>query len=146
MKKLLFAMTIVLLLSSCAAVPTYLERTSFLNYETYNKLGVFISESNSVSFEYTPLGSISTTVLSGNAKEVVGKVVYQNEIYGNDEKDKIVKVWKTADTDSALSMAVAEVKKQGGNGLINLKIQPITENIKGTIHYGFLVTGMAIKK
>lgn len=55
--------------------------------------------------------------------------------------------WKVASPEDALEAAVAQVASKGGDELINIKITPTTEiDASKTTRFGFLVTGMAIKR
>jgi uncharacterized protein YbjQ (UPF0145 family) len=54
-----------LILSGCTARRPYLEITSSIDYSEYTKSGFFFTESNSVSFDYTPIGKVTATITSG---------------------------------------------------------------------------------
>jgi uncharacterized protein YbjQ (UPF0145 family) len=76
----------------------YAEYSSTLNYNEFK--GLFISEANSVSFEYEPLGSVNSVVESGYRKR------------------KYIR----ATAEDALYVLCKEAEKNGANGIINLKI------------------------
>ncbi|WP_304649350.1 hypothetical protein [uncultured Duncaniella sp.] len=144
---ILAMIVVAFLFASCSQKILYTESVGFVDYSTYLNEGIFLTESNSVNFEYDAIGSVSAVVYSGDAVVSQSEQVDKNEIYGERTKVKNKVGWKAASPDDALNAAVAQVRKQGGNGLINIKITPTTEidNAK-RVRTGFLITGMAIKR
>lgn len=135
-----------LFLVSCSPKMPYMASTNYVDYKAYTEQGIFLTESNSVSFDYTPLGSVSVTVLSGNVVDLRRSKYAHQDLNGErDDMEKYNK-WKSADVNDAIAMAVEKVKEMNGNGLINLQVQPITEIVNKVTRSGYLVTGMAIKK
>lgn len=113
---LIFAMAV---LTSCS-VP-YIKAIGYIDYTMYDN-GFFVTESNSVSFKYESLGSISALVLSG----------YQD--------GKYVRAYAQDGVTAIVEKAMGE----RANGVINLKFYPYTDFT--TKQSGFFVTGMAIRK
>lgn len=141
MKKTLFmivAMVAMLMMSSCSPL-TFEQNAGYIDYSAFP--GIFITESNSVSFEYQPIGSLYAEEISGQY-QVVKKKVGNNEIYG-DEYAVVEGKYRYADPQSALAYAVQKVKQMGGNGIINLKINSAKSEDKRRMYY---VTGMVIKR
>lgn len=137
MKKILMLCTLALaILTSCGSLPKlqFEQNAGYIDYNAFP--GMFISESNSVSFEYQPIASLYADELSGEYK-VVKKKVGTNEIYG-DEYAITDDGYRRANPQSALAFAIEKAKAMGGNGIINLKIQKIER--------GYSVTGMVIRR
>lgn len=146
MKKFFIIALVSVILTGCSSSIPYVVDASFIDYSVYSKNGVFLTESNSVNFEYEPVGSVSSTVFSGNIKGVKKSSFIDEELYTKESTERCNK-WKKADVRDAISQLVEVAKNQGANGIINLKIQPISEKTsENTYRTGFLVTGMAIKK
>ena len=98
-----------------------------LDYSEYSKNGFFITESNSVSFDYTPLATVVVTM----QRRVDEEWVYVNgTMCRSENRPTAAKV---------LNKAVEEAKQLGANALINLKLEPLNTT-------GIMLTGMAIKK
>ena len=97
MKRILFIFIAVISLNSCGMM-RYAEYSTTLKYTGYGDF--FFTESNSVSFEYEPVGNVSSMVVSGYIKSK--------------------RVEATA--DDALEVLYNEAKKNRANGVINLKI------------------------
>lgn len=136
------------LLTSCAPKILYTESVGFVDYSSYLKDGIFLTESNSVSFDYDAMGSVTVVVYSGDVSVKDGdKITKADDIYGTDKYVKSKMVWRAASPEGALDAAVAKAVEKGGDGLINIKISPTTEigNYKAP-RSGFLVTGMAIRR
>lgn len=99
----------------------YVKSVGYIDYTMYDN-GFFITESNSVSFDYKSLGSISALVLSG----------YQGSEYVR------------ASAQDGVTALVEEAMKKNGNGVIALKITPYTDF--QTRQSGYFVSGMSIRK
>ncbi len=148
--KATFFLSVVLtifLLASCAPKISYTKSVGFVDYSVYQNKGIFLTESNSVNFEYDAIGSVTAVIYSGDAVLTQKKNVDKNDIYGEQTTVQNKMGWKTANPEDALEAAVSEVISKGGDGLINIKITPTTEvGTSKTARSGFLVTGMAIKR
>lgn len=93
--------------------------TNIIDYSEFAKQGIFVSESNSVSFDYQPLGSVVSITQGANSLFFSQKI----------------------DANKAFKEIGAKVKSVGGNGLINFKY-----NVTATKSaYLMSVTGMAIR-
>jgi uncharacterized protein YbjQ (UPF0145 family) len=149
MKKALFIAAMILALASCAPTgPQFSQIAGLIDYSQYP--GMFLTESNSVSFDYTPVGSLIAVETTGVVAKQTVKEKDMDDIYDNGKgyrnngklyyntyettKGKV----RHADPQSALTYAVDEAKTLGGNGIINLHIRRITD--------GYEVTGMVIKR
>ena len=133
---LIFAITALVLASGCSTVtPKYIERVYSLDYSEYSESGFFITESNSVNFEYTPIATVVVTIYEGEGGEwkyYKGKMYHSGGV--------------AAMPADALEKAVSHTKQLGGNALINLKLTPSTINIVGIEQSGIILSGMAIKR
>lgn len=135
MKKI-FALFIIiaLMMGSCASPVKFKQIAGCIDYSMFP--GMFLTESNSVSFEYQPIGSLYAEETSG-AYQIVKKKVGNNEIYG-DEYAVVDGKYRYAHPQSALAFAAEKAKEMGGDGIINLRINSTDE--------GYCVTGMVIKR
>ena len=153
MRKFLFISAVALLLSACATMPkrAYTSYSASFDFTEFTKDGFFITESNSVSFDYAPIGSISGVVTSGY--EVLGRDKGQkmkDDVYSQEKNEKIrYGEYKYADFRNVLLEIVESAKKLGANGIINLdvKYNPGTNDIYGkeVIPSSYIASGMAIK-
>lgn len=147
MKRTIITIAIVTaLLTSCAPNIQYVASSSYINYQTYAEQGVYITESNSVSFDYTPLGSVSAVVFPGYVKSTRLSQYKYEDLNGNPQPTETYNKWQSADVTDAIALAVEKAKQQGGNGIINFRVQPTSESNGKTVRHGFLVTGMVISK
>lgn len=133
MKKLLPLFALVLLITSCTTtIPPY-SGYLFLDYSPLTSSGIFVSESNSVNFEYTPLGSILVTARGG------GKISH----YGSPSDASAIGKFNSIDFKDVAELLKYELLRNGANGIINLKIVYLPkDNTQGS---GYTITGMAIK-
>jgi len=146
MKKSIILILSIFALSSCVTKYPYTVRYSYFDYSEYNKKGFFITESNSVIFEYTPVGSISISIRSGyECEEKLG--------INSTTKDSLIYMscgkYKEYNTQKAISALVNLANSNDANGIINLKVEFIPAVYeKGNIILGegVIVSGMAIKK
>lgn len=135
------------LLSSCSQKIFYAKSVSIVDYSAYQRQGMFLTESNSVNFEYEAIGSVTVVVFSGNVVMAQTSHVEKSDLYGEQTVVSKKMGWKTASPEDALEAAVAQAAAKGGDGLINIQISPTTEiDASKNTRSGFLVTGMAIKR
>lgn len=132
MKKVAFFISVCLVMALSSCMPKMSHDVYYIDYEFAGKGKVFITESNSVSFDYEPLGSIVVVEKPG---EIETKVDMQTQT-------KTVRTFANASTQSALNYAVDKVIELGGNGLVNLKF----EVFKGDGGMNVMVSGMAIRR
>ncbi|WP_106832183.1 hypothetical protein [Parabacteroides pacaensis] len=145
MKKILLlpAITFCIFFTSCMPTAKFSTSSSFVDYTKYTTKGFFISEANSVSFEYDAIGSISTLVLSGTEnKQNKKNNNAKNVSYGDGllTTHKIIYATQQDVVDGLYNEAV----KQGANGIINLKIEPYFNTL--TKREGLQGSAMAIKR
>ena len=153
MKKTL---TFILLCCLCSCVTTYkwpyVQESSIVDYSQYAKKGFFITQANSVNFEYMPIGSLSAKVEGGyevlnvDAVKIAGDDIYSRvpETKVNVKYGKYIK----ATPELAIDELYRKAKENGANGVIGLEINPITTYSQqyGNVVTGYFITGMAIKK
>ena len=145
------AVVAMLLTTACAPKTYYNTSIGYINYSKYSESGIFLTESNSVNFDYTPLGSVSVTILSGNVKKTrpnrYNYVDYNYvDAFGNLPDEKYTE-WVVASPEEAIHLATQKAMEQGGNGIINLKFEPITHVVDSKHpQSGILLTGMVIRK
>jgi len=145
MKQFLFFLTTILLMS-CSVKHIYTATSQVLDYEKYSKQGFFITESNSVSFDYTPIGSVVVRVFSGYANE---GTEYVKKFKSNGTYTEIPKIrkgkWKDCDLNDAFAQLHKEAISKGANGVINLKYEFISSFTDNTPNR-WIVTGQLIRK
>ena len=146
MKKLcLILFSAVVVLTSCAPKMQYVASSTYIDYQSYLEQGIYITESNSVNFDYTPLGSVSSIVYPGYVRDIQYSRV-EDDLTGETQFTKKSSKWKPADVQDAIAIVVEKAKQQGGNGIINFSINPISETFDKTVRHGYIVTGMVIHK
>lgn len=92
-------------LSSCVPKTYYNTIVGYIDYASFADEGMYLTESNSTSFDYTPLGSVSATVLSGHVEKTrPGRYDY-TDVYGKRPNEKY-KEWITATPEQAIKLAV----------------------------------------
>ena len=113
-------MLMVIGLASCAtvSVPQF-TTTTFVDYSEFTKQGIFVTESNSVNFDYKPLGSV-VSVTQGAWSGLSSKKI---------------------DADEAFKDIADKVKNAGGNGLINFRFN-VTSTGSASV---MTASGMAIR-
>ena len=140
MKNLILVFTILLAFTSCQT-SKYLLTTNFIDYSAIcNNYDFFITESNSVSFEYKPLGSISVECVSGRINTEEDGSKYDGTFsLGKYKLTSIEDAYK-----ELFNMAVG----RGANGVINLQSRYISAYSIGHTTYEsrWIVTGMLIKR
>lgn len=121
MKRILFLfnLTLLFVVTSCVSLEQ-MTVTEVIDYSRFLKNGIYVTESNDVDFDYTPVGSV-VSVTRGAIKNA----------------------WSySVDTEKAFSDIGKKVKAAGADGLINMKIS----NSYINSFYYTTVTGMAIKR
>ena len=119
MKKLFLLSAAMMLFVSCASVqlPAPRSATSLMDYSPLTSNGIFVTESNSVSFEYEPIGSVVAVAYGGWGK-------LESQKAGKDDS-YVSTSGKTVYFDPSLSDAYESLKSKlfeiGANGIINLK-------------------------
>lgn len=127
MKQLVYGLLLIIIFSSCGSLPVPESRVGVIDYTPLIKAGIYVTESNSVNFDYTAIGSIVATEKGG---WVNGKA-------------------KRPTTEDALNNIMKELERMGANGIINLNIIPSVEMSDDLMSKVFVsvitVKGMAIK-
>lgn len=145
MKRVLYILLLASCLTSCSVKIPYLRSVEFVDYASLSQeYGLFLSESNSVSFDYETIGSVSVTEKSGHKMGTYSKK-YNDDIYDTSGNKKIkMGDYIPATSGSALRLACEQAVLRGGNGIVNIKIVyiPATK----TSMPGYHVSGMIIKK
>ena len=151
MKKVLLFVFAIGLLTSCAtsaiSYPEPYGFSTFLDYSPLTNKGIYVTESNSVSFDYKILGSVSATEVSGWVKkEKELKVANKNkknnvddmyaDVERNQSNGKYMRM--SPSRDAAMERMANTLKEVDANGIINLKIQWEPDRI--------IISGMAIRK
>lgn len=143
---LLTAVFVATLFSSCSK-SQYGIYTGFVDYTAYSNNGFFLTESNSVGFEYTPIGSLVVNVESGYANVEVTTVDVEHSVRQNKQVVKVQEKWKNADINDVIGYAVQLANSNGGNGIINMKSEPVFRYVNGVRYIaGYILTGMVIKR
>lgn len=138
----------VLCISSVSCTPKFSSKVYYTDYQRYSDAGFFITESNTVSFDYIPVGSVvvrqtagvmsDTEIISQNVPEKRG----YDELYGELEKKRHSNSWKLPSDYTALDAVYKVAKEQNADGIINLKITMPVVNNAGIIE----LSGMLIKR
>lgn len=139
MKKALLLLSI-LALSSCT--PKFSQYVGMVDFRPYMEEGFFVTRSNSVSFEYEPIGYVEAIVESGNDKSIKVENKYKKEFeqtYYTSAK------WRNATSEDAMKVIVEKSKQVGADALIDIEFKVITNSSSGNIERVY-ASGMAIKR
>ena len=138
----------VLCISSVSCTPKFSSKVYYTDYQRYSDAGFFITESNTISFDYVPVGSVvvrqtagvmsDTEIISQNVPEKRG----YDELYGELEKKRHSNSWKLPSDYTALDAVYKVAKEQNADGIINLKITMPEVNNADIIE----LSGMLIKR
>jgi hypothetical protein len=144
MKRILFALVVIVLMCSSCQTSPYIQKVDYLDYSFFKEKIFFITETNTVSFPYESLGSISVIVRSGKAIKS-----------DNEERDSYKPLYqrkgsfKRATLEDAYQLIYDSAREKGANGLLRFNIEYLTVDgdlIKNRPVIGYVITGMAIKK
>ena len=142
MKRILFVLTaIVLICSGCQTYP-YIQKIHYLDYSFFKERNFFVTETNTVSFPYESLGSITVVVRSGKVYKQSDAESYK-PIYQRSGD------FKYATIADIYNLVYDLAKEKGGNGILGFKIEyllPDKFSGKNKSNDGYMITGMAIKK
>ncbi|MDE6237847.1 MAG: hypothetical protein K2M45_08270 [Muribaculaceae bacterium] len=137
---IMLALSLAASLTSC--YPKFSDRVYFLDYSTFADKGFFITESNTVPFDYKPIGSVYVEQHSGMVNvsvEPKGDPRLSDAIYGEDRRGSTKKKWSNVSSDTALQSVFQAGQSVGADGIINL-------HIEGNAGQGIILTGMLIKR
>jgi uncharacterized protein YbjQ (UPF0145 family) len=119
----------------------YLKYHGVVDYSKYMSRGFFITEANSVSFDYESIGSVTAGVESGweildtTTKTTTSK----DDVYGSSTKTKIkYGEYIQAELDDAIEELYSTSIELGADGVINFSIRSSLGE--------YVVSGMAIKR
>lgn len=125
--KLLYILLLSIIVTSCNTLPKPQTFIKIIDYSLLTKEGIYVTESNSVNFDYIAVGSIIVTEKGGWE--------FEKRIDPNIE--------------SALKKLVIELKKINANGIINLTVSYSSELASFSTSQVYVPTitvrGMAIK-
>lgn len=147
-KKILCLLFSVLVLSSCGSIPLPAPHSDvvMIDYSSLTQDGYFVTESNSVSFDYEAVGSII-------AEEVGGWLSKNGKPKSVDPKDEYYisfgrkQIYQEPDLQKAYENLKNKLKEVGANGIINLDIRFVQgSSDKYPKPDKIIITGMAIKK
>lgn len=150
MKKVLLPLLVVLFTACVPSLnlPSPWSKFTMADYSMFTQNEIFVTESNSVSFDYTPIGSVHSQAVGGWVKRD-GKdtpiVPKDDDYYINSKARK--KMYKSPQLQDAFNTLIENMKSIGANGIINLRIIYDTPN--PNIDFKpetIMVTGMAIKR
>lgn len=138
MKKSLLLFIFITVMSSCITTSKYAVHTGMVDFKKYNNKGFFITQSNSVSFEYEPIGYVSTIIFSG----------YDESQKPNQKKTSLagpdIGKHHVASNEEAFDALYEKCTNEGANGIINVDFSTI-KNQQGNI-VSVQANGMAIKR
>lgn len=141
MRKILFFIFAAFILSSCSSRIPYVKYHSVIDYSEYISRGFFITESNSVSFAYEPIGSVVAGVSSGweILNSTTETTTSDDNVYGTSSKTKIkYGEYVGARLDDAIDLLYKKCIELGADGVINFSFSSSGSEC--------VVSGMAIKK
>lgn len=149
MRKISILLFATILFTSCVVKYPFITYSNVIDFTPYTDSGFFLTESNSVSFDYSPVGSLSTTVKSGYEVLNVSKKVSRDAVYNDYTRIKYGK-YISANVDDAITLLIESAKELGANGIINLNIVHTPDVINGYGHVvspsSYIISGMAIKR
>ncbi|MDD3194404.1 MAG: hypothetical protein PHU68_01210 [Paludibacter sp.] len=147
MKKVIYGL-IVIVFWSCTSTNkiSYQLNSLYVDYNEYHEKGFFVSESNSVSFDYQSIGSI--IVQSREGFEIVGSTLSAGfNKYGSVSEIEVPKYgkYKNASLKEAFDELYKIALEKGANGVINFKSEYRAYNPEYNNLEIWVLTGMLIK-
>lgn len=146
MKKIsiyLFALCMLAMVSCKSMLPQFTQKTYVLDYSEAGKRGVFLSEANSVSFDYEPVASIVVTSKDGYVQKPKVSKNY-DDISPVETKVSYKDEWQEATYAQTLDRAVQSCIELGGDGIINITFN-VNYDSNGAV-IGNTLRGMVIKR
>lgn len=146
MKKWILPLFLIVALTSCTTVnvPAPKQYATCIDYSFLTQQGIFVSESNSVNFDYEPLGSLYVECLGGWVKKKHKDGDVMEDIYMATPGSVM---YLKPTIEEAYQLVLSEIKKLRANGVINLKISTLSEynsTYKVTVDK-IIITGMCIR-
>lgn len=148
MKKVLVLLVGMCMFASCATYrPAPKSFVGVIDYSVLTSKSLFVTESNSVSFDYQAIGSVIAEETGG----WVPKNGAQSSTNVSDEYyvgSSTRKVYKNPDVQVAFDNIAEQLSSIGANGIINLKITTSSEidMVSKLSVDKVTVSGMAIRK
>lgn len=142
MKKFLFTLCVVMALVMSSCSPKFTDKFYYLDYSRFASQGFFITESPTVPFDYTPVGSVYLEEKSGKKKITAVHNPGYDAIYGEDNSATTKSVYEYASSTTALEAMERFAKENNANGIINLKICSRYEGSQFIVS----ISGMLIKR
>lgn len=149
MKKIFLYSTFIILFSSCATMrPVPKSIATVIDYSILTQKGLFVTESNSVSFDYEAVGSVFI-------EETGGWISKDAKVSTNNQNDDSYfnpsggnKIYRAPSLQISFNNLSEKLESIGANGIINLKISSSSELNRAYNVYveKITITGMAIKK
>lgn len=157
-KNIYYLIAIALFFSSCVTVepvklPKPFTDVSMIDYSSLTKKGIYVTESNSVSFDYEAVGSIFVEAMGGwsSKNELVERAAYKgDDTYysssSSSKKGKLKKkdVYFPPKLEDAFTILTKKLQEQNADGIINLKIS--FSSVSGLQREKIVITGMAIRR
>ena len=143
-----FVAVSLVIFASCMPKRAFTKVSSAVDYTRYSENGFFMTEANSVSFRYEPLGSI--TAIARDGYEVIGSddsSNFQDDTYGKPFQKVKYGKYRSAYPEDALEELYNKALEMGANGVINIKFTYLPSSDRPVpLEAGWMITGMAIKK
>lgn len=147
-RKIVIATAIIASFACCMPQKSlYSAFSSGIDYKEYADVGFYITESNSVSFEYTPISSLVANVKSGYVNQISSRINSKVKITTSEQNSGYI----MASAEVVLEELYQEAIKLGANGIINLKI--VASEVDGVSDKGLAIplptysaSGMAIMR
>lgn len=137
MKKTISLFVLAIIMSSCVTTTKYAVYTGMVDFKKYNDKGFFITQSNSVSFEYEPIGYVSAIIFSG----------YDENQKSTQKKTSLAGVnpgkHHAANNDEAFEVLYEKCTNEGANGIINVDFSTTKDQLGNIL--SIQANGMAIK-
>jgi hypothetical protein len=151
MKKGFLLASIIVLMSSCVTVhlPKPYTKIRMVDYSWLTEQGIFVTESNSVSFEYETVGSVHIEASSGFEPQNKDKHVTEIDRGDGIYTTYLVDGWSKSKWDyipvsleNMFGELAYTLKENGADGIVNFKISYDHIGQRDIAH----ITGMAIKR
>lgn len=144
MKKISFIVLAAMLMASCSSVklPAPYSVVDFIDYSLLTSKGIFATESNSVSFDYEPLGSVMVVEYGGWGRMERKNSVRDDTYSGVSGKN----VYIEPALSDAFDDLASKLQELGANGIINFQITYKTRDLASYVPGSIVLSGMAIKR
>jgi hypothetical protein len=149
MKKYFIALSLIAMLTGCVTtkLPEPYSYSSIIDYSALTEQGYFVTESNSVSFEYQGIGSVFATSVGGWTKKTTTKKRTDHDsgmYYSATESTTTKYYYVHPDINEAFNKLSRKLKELNADGIINLRFEFYGNGQDSQSKIA--VTGMAIKR